>query len=69
MLEYDRRGPDDRREIDARARNAARATGIPHYVMSNACESWIAGQGARDALWPGLVPVACFDRRGFATGS
>ena len=57
LTEYDRRGPNDRAEIVTRAKNAARATGIQHYVFSNACESWVAGQGARDALWPDLVPA------------
>ena len=59
--EYDRRGVNDRLEIVGRAERAARATGIPHFILSNACESWVAGQGAKDSLWPDLVPVATFE--------
>ena len=64
FTEYDRRGPNDRREIETRAQNAARATGIPHYILSNACESWVAGHGARNALWADRPALVTFNAHG-----
>ncbi len=38
------------------AERKASLAGIPHYVLASGGEVWVAGRGARNALWPG-VPV------------
>ena len=48
----------------ATARERARLSGIPHYVFMSSRETWIAGAGARNNLWPDLHPVAGFDGTG-----
>ncbi len=50
--------------LEDAAKSRAVLTGIPHYVLANSTESWIAGQAARDNFWSDLVPVVSFNARG-----
>lgn len=64
MTEYDRRGPNDRAEIEYRAMVRAQLLGVPHYVMSNAVESWVAGQAAKDNFWANVPPMVTYNQNG-----